>query len=349
MSETATLFWLQIINTSVQTVSLIFLIIYVIKTWQMASSTRKAAEATEATVNEMREARHQETAPYVIAYFDAHAASHALYLVVKNIGKSTATNVHLRFKPALINSHPDLLQQLTLLQDGIASVPPDYEIRTFLDITHEYFGHGDFPLRYEVEVSFEGGLLSETMKTTQTLDLSAMKGLIPLQRKDMHDLVTEFISFSKESKKSSQSIQAMKDILDGGIWIANPTIATTHLQVTADSWQNTLYGKLEEFRLNWTYIYKDTREKGTGILKLQRCIQSLSHQVTGIWAQSFRYAPLEIEDECNKLITLLHQMSVMRFYMGGESLKHFNALGDEVVACIERLTRDQQEVEPASL
>jgi hypothetical protein len=113
----------------VQVLSLAFLIIYVIKTWHMASATRKAAEATERSVSELREARDQETAPFVIAYFDIPAGTRLLYLTVKNIGRSIATRVRLEFSPPLCASGSVRLDNLSLIKDGIESMPPGYELK----------------------------------------------------------------------------------------------------------------------------------------------------------------------------------------------------------------------------
>jgi hypothetical protein len=94
-------FYIQIALLIIQIPTLIALIVYVIKTWEMATATRKAAEAAQSTLLEMREARDQETAPYVIAYFDVPNDTRSLDLVIKNIGKSMATNVTVSFDPQL--------------------------------------------------------------------------------------------------------------------------------------------------------------------------------------------------------------------------------------------------------
>lgn len=88
MKNEDVLFWVQVVGIVVQFLSLIFLIIYVIKTWEMAAATRVAAEATQGSVAEMREARDQQTAPYIIVYFDVPFGTSLIYLVVKNIGGS---------------------------------------------------------------------------------------------------------------------------------------------------------------------------------------------------------------------------------------------------------------------
>ncbi|RJS85980.1 hypothetical protein CW713_00895 [Methanophagales archaeon] len=54
----------DIILAIVQIGTLIALIIYVIKTWQMASASKKSTEISEEILKEMKESRDQEIAPY---------------------------------------------------------------------------------------------------------------------------------------------------------------------------------------------------------------------------------------------------------------------------------------------
>ena len=94
----------------IQLLTLIGLIIYVVKTWQIAAATKNAAQATnrsaalsEKVIEEMKAARMQESAPQVIIYIDMPDSSNwALYLVAKNIGKSVAKNVQFNLDPPLM-------------------------------------------------------------------------------------------------------------------------------------------------------------------------------------------------------------------------------------------------------
>lgn len=141
MSRDDTLFFIQLLNSLISAFSLIFLIIYVVKTWQMASATRRAAEATRETVEEMREGRDLETAPNVVVYFDIPTGEQLIYLVVKNLGKSVATNVRLHFVPPLQTSDRQFLENTSFLTEGITSMPPNYELRTLVGSTMKYFGN----------------------------------------------------------------------------------------------------------------------------------------------------------------------------------------------------------------
>ena len=52
-----------------QILTLVALVIYVWKTWEMASATRRAAEASAAAVREAIDARLEALAPRILVYF----------------------------------------------------------------------------------------------------------------------------------------------------------------------------------------------------------------------------------------------------------------------------------------
>ena len=79
------LFIIQVSLFIVQLLSLGFLALYVWKTWQMASSTREAAKASQKMIEEMKDARDQESAPYVIPYININ--KHIMFFGIKNIEK----------------------------------------------------------------------------------------------------------------------------------------------------------------------------------------------------------------------------------------------------------------------
>src|SRR5262245_49326539 len=87
---------------AVQLAALIALVVYVVKTWQIASANRRSVEVSEAVLKEMRTTRFQEIAPYVIVFLDMpYSNDWVMYLVVKNTGKTVAKNVRFKFDPPL--------------------------------------------------------------------------------------------------------------------------------------------------------------------------------------------------------------------------------------------------------
>jgi hypothetical protein len=171
--DTIILFHTQVILAILQGASLLFLVVYVIKTWEMASATRQSAEVAEKTIQEMQEARDQETAPYVVLYFDIPYGQMLMYLVVKNIGRSTAHDIRFEIDPPLAVSWeplPDL--PFGQAEKIIGSLPPNGEIRTLFDETEYYFTQ-NLPLRYSIRTFFTGGMQTGTRMNEQILDLSA--------------------------------------------------------------------------------------------------------------------------------------------------------------------------------
>src|SRR4051794_38346405 len=92
--------WVGLGALVVNAASLVALVIYVVKTWHIASSTRDSAAATvvaatatqrsteisQSVLEEMRQAREAESAPYVVAYFDIPGSGPLVSIVVMNIG-----------------------------------------------------------------------------------------------------------------------------------------------------------------------------------------------------------------------------------------------------------------------
>ena len=105
-------------------------------------------------LEEMKESRFQEIAPYVTVYFDVPYGKQWIYLVVKNSGKTIAKDVKLEFSPKLTNSDGLTINEIPLIKDGIALIPPEYEIKTFFDTGASYFKDEKFPLSYNVKIEY---------------------------------------------------------------------------------------------------------------------------------------------------------------------------------------------------
>jgi hypothetical protein len=178
----------------IQTLSLVALVVYVVKTSQIASATRATAEVYERILLEMQDARRAEVAPYVVVYFDV--TKKYIFLVVKNIGKSVATNLKLAFDPPFQNTEKHKLPptvprvgESSLIKRGLETLPPGYELRLALDHTLHYMNvsialNGVPPLTYYVTATYGGGLESETHTMKYTLDLTPYIGFLLADRMD---------------------------------------------------------------------------------------------------------------------------------------------------------------------
>lgn len=165
----------------VSAISLGFIIKYVRDTAAMATATRDSADATrdsakaaENTLQEMRNARDEESAPFVVVYFHyIHSHHQSLYLVVENVGKSIATDIRLEFSPALQVSdfNKKDLEDNILLKDGIKSLVPNYKILIPFDYLMHYL-KGNFPTVYTVKVSYLGRKTLPPQVFEYSLDLN---------------------------------------------------------------------------------------------------------------------------------------------------------------------------------
>lgn len=326
----------QTILFFVQILSLAFLIIYVVKTWEMASATRKAAEATEKSVFEMRETRDQETAPFIVVYFDIPIGSGLIYLVVKNIGRTVATQVKLTFTPPLCTSDNNPpLAEMNFIKKGIGAMPPNYEIRTLFDSSAAYFGNDELPLEYSVNISYYGGIESKQRVIEQPLDLSANKGILYIRHKNMDNLVSEVERLVRESREIRSAANNIASSLEQGIFITNASLAITKLEPDMKNWKKSLWAKLNEFENIWTISYRDERERGVGQNRLQQQAIIIGRQILTLMANKIDNIPTDTLESVALISNKLHKLGRLRFYMdGGASLIAFNELGDSIITDI---------------
>lgn len=134
----------------IQVLTLIAIGIYVWKTAQMATATRDAAEASVATVKEMRTARREATAPRLALYF-ASPSTHLAEIVLENAGETTAADVTCSFDPPLRAS--DREQYAHRFFETPKVLPPRSRMAHAFDSWPSYFG-AKLPLQYNVTIRY---------------------------------------------------------------------------------------------------------------------------------------------------------------------------------------------------
>lgn len=173
----------------VQIASLVALIVYVVKTADMARETKKSADATEKSIEEMVEDRNLEFAPYVVVYFDAQTDSPIFDLVIKNTGKTIANQVYVTFEPPLQTSLKNYdLKELALLHRPIPALPPGFELRTSLDRLETRLESETLPKLYKVTVTYTGGLSKVVRKLEYILDINMFHGILETHKSSLTDL-----------------------------------------------------------------------------------------------------------------------------------------------------------------
>ena len=310
-----------------------------VKTWEMASATRKAAEASDRTLDEMREARDQESAPYVVAYFDIPEGSSLIYLVLKNIGNSSAVNVRVAVDPPFQTSHDrPIIDQLGFLKEGVGSMPPKYELRTIFDSANRYFQRDELPLQYEVKIAYYGGIRSDERISDQVLDLSAQKNLVYIPRKNMNDLVWQIEKLTDETRKNREATENLSETMRKGVFISNPAFMMANLSADLPNSKKILISKAREFRYLWQNSFREDRNNGIGLEQLQAHALITGNQLLTVLAYVQEEAEPYFHEKAAAIAEHLHKLSRMRFYFdGGASLQEFNALGDSIMTDISSL------------
>ena len=188
LPDPSTIVWVSWLQLVMQLGTLVFLIIYVVKTWQMASATRAAAQASSRAADEALKARLQALAPRILVYFNPEQIFFA-EIVVENAGAGTAKDVEFKFDPGLQSSeknhHPE-----KFFETPKSIIPPGHRIRLHFDSWPSLF-QSQNPKRYTVQVAYRGAENNLEYAVTHVLDVGDHEHRVELQRKGMHDLVGE--------------------------------------------------------------------------------------------------------------------------------------------------------------
>ena len=189
----------------VQIISVLVLTGYVITTGFMAKQASVSAKASERMAGEMEAQRIQEGRPYVIVYFDVSFQDQGFYLVIRNIGKSMATDLSFSFDPPLYSKALPDLDVSVWLAKGIPSLAPGQEIRTFFDTFLARFSEEPIPNSFTLEIRYRGSLIGEITER-QTLDLTVYRPLVYYKKADMDDLVKEVKEIPYALKKVEERL-----------------------------------------------------------------------------------------------------------------------------------------------
>lgn len=147
---------------------------------ETAKITQESVETSSKALEEMRETRDAQTAPYVFVYFDQVEGedSTKIFLVVKNAGGGQARDVRVTFDPELRNDDTYSLAHIRQLTRHIPSLPPGGEIRHAFALTVNYFNaQPPLPTKYRARVSFHGGVKKGERVVNQMLSLDPFVGL----------------------------------------------------------------------------------------------------------------------------------------------------------------------------
>lgn len=196
---TWTLFWVQV-------ATLAALVVYVIKTWEIASATARAAQASADATNEMRIARETLSAPRISVYFRTVDTSLA-YIVLENRGESAAQELSVQFSPPLQSS---LDNTPSTFFDSTKVLAPHSELAHGFDVWHQYFGR-KLPLRYSVIVKYRRTDTGKEVEEEHILDAEGFRHLRSFSRKGLHELAEAQLKQANHLDKITNALVALTD------------------------------------------------------------------------------------------------------------------------------------------
>lgn len=133
-------------------------------------------------VLEARRIRKEQAQPYVVVSLETDPSSpHLIYLVVKNLGKTVARNIKIKFQPTIVSSldregSAPRITDWVAINEAIPTLAPNQSMRTLIDsafnrfaddappamkekvlATVTYFGDrkADRPYKYEYDLDFK--------------------------------------------------------------------------------------------------------------------------------------------------------------------------------------------------
>jgi len=261
--------FINLAGVIVQALAFIAVIKYVRDTAKMASATREAADATkksaeaaENTVQEMKAAREEERAPFVVVYFNyIHSRYHSLYLVVENIGKSIARDIKFEFTPPLQVSqfNRDRIEKNMLLKKGIKSLVPNYKIPIPFDYLMHYI-HANLPMEYTVKVTYWGNPSLPPIELEYPLDLNHFNyihfvtetGLSEIDE-TLQRLVENFSHYSTSADTTNNLLNHIANSINRGLIIKN--------RISVSRSNTDTPTMLKEFVFLWVVDYGKQTEK----------------------------------------------------------------------------------------
>lgn len=319
---------INIILAAIQLFSLIALVVYVIKTMTIAKETKKANKIATITLGEIIKTREIENKPNIICYIDTPFDDNLMYLFIKNIGKNTATNIKIEFDPLLKNKR-DSIKNLPFIKEGISSLTPNQELKSFFDTTTEYFSTPQIlPLKYNARILYKDASKNE-YSSIQILDLNSILGLSYIQRKSTHEIAKVLEEINKSNKNIASNFKELNNNIETGIWINN--FNSMPNKCTEEEWSWLVKKLLNNFINTWDIIYNNSP---TNLLNIRQQLFNKFNQISYDIVSAISIVPETVKPtKLEKLQTIadeIFNITRIRFYIGMTSFEELNKKGDAV-------------------
>lgn len=151
-------------------------------------------------LKEAKDLREDQTRPFVV--IDLESSRRPFFdLAVRNIGATMARDVTFEFQPELQSTIDHFKwDKLKMFRDGIATLPPGKEIRTFFDSGIQRY-ESKLPDLYEATVSYRGPTKDRRYTETIALDFGIYWDRLSMTIYDVHDLYGELKKLREEVHK----------------------------------------------------------------------------------------------------------------------------------------------------
>lgn len=135
---------------------------------------------------EARRLRLEQQRPFVVIDVD-FVGTAELFLYVKNIGTSLARTVTINIDPPLSSAVDIPVEKFKMLTDGISTLAPGKELRSFLDVGFQRHA-SDLPMVYTATLNYTDETGKRTFEESMDLDIGQYMHLHYTDRKDIHDV-----------------------------------------------------------------------------------------------------------------------------------------------------------------
>lgn len=180
--------------------------IYTIITFALLVVAIVAAIYASRQWKDARKAHKEANRPYVIVVIDPSPASAQIFdLSVRNIGKRPAKNVEIKLDPPperARETEGHELRNVKMLNEPVAMIAPEQELRTFFDNSIERKDHGTLPTSHTVSLTYQDSS-GELYTETSVLDLEALKGTMFTDIHTVHSLGKSLKSIDETFRSAS--------------------------------------------------------------------------------------------------------------------------------------------------
>lgn len=311
--------WLDYFLAFVQVLTLAALVVYVVKTWEMASATRSSVE-------EIKKTRQAETRPYVLLVAERNRDSPLFVdLVLRNFGRTGARDIALTFSPQLQASW-DGLSECAFLFSPVGFLAPGAELRTFFDSSRDYF-HKELPGHYVVEVTYQDERKQTSYAESCVLNIEQFKGMSWLDSKDLGDIHKVLESLGRSVDKTNEKLSDLGGNLEHGLFTISTQVEAGEEDVR----------KLVKGIVAATTYYAEVaeREDGWAVAKdVQRLVAWRRQVALLLWSQVPRSDRLD--SQWQTFFQALNGTADFLWYMGGndEFSRRVAALKDQAEALV---------------